>query len=207
MQEFDRKAHWEKVYRERRPEETSWHQDVPGASLELVANSGVRRSEPVIDVGGGASRLVDHLLALGFTDLSVLDLSARALEQARARLGEAASGVHWIEADITDFSPAREYRLWHDRAVFHFLTDPADRRRYVSTLLQALAPAGQLIVAAFAPDGPTRCSGLDIVRYDAGGLAAELGPGFRLEEERRETHLTPQGREQRFGFFRFRHTP
>lgn len=207
MQEFDRKAHWENVYSQRRPEETSWHQAVPGASLELVANSGVKRDQPVIDVGGGASPLVDHLLALGFADLTVLDLSARALEQARARLGEAASRVRWIEADITDFSPARQYRLWHDRAVFHFLIDPVDRRRYVKALLQALAPAGQLIVAAFAPDGPTRCSGLDIVRYDASGLVAELGPRFRLEEERRETHLTPLGREQRFGFYRFRRAP
>lgn len=202
----DRKAHWEAVYERRLPEETSWYQATPGLSLALIANSGLQCDEPLIDVGGGASLLVDHLLAAGYQDLTVLDLSARALERAQERLGTAAARVHWIVADATELRPERTYRLWHDRAAFHFLTEAADRTRYLDALRRALAPDGQLVLAAFAPDGPPRCSGLDVVRYDAVSLAAELGPGFRLQEARREAHRTPQGREQHFGFYRFLRT-
>jgi len=158
----------------------------------------------LIDVGGGASMLVDCLLDQGFRDLTVLDISGRSLDRARQRLGSRAPLVEWIEADVTDYEPRRSWEIWHDRAAFHFLTDAADRKRYVAVLQQALAAGGYAIIAAFALDGPQKCSGLDIVRYDARSLAAELGHGFVLEEERSEVHLTPAGSEQRFGFYRFR---
>ena len=199
----DRRAHWERVYRGKQPTETSWYQAEPALSLELIGNGGVGPGDGLIDVGGGASLLVDHLLARGYGDVTVLDLSAEALQHARRRLGPDAQRVAWIVADVTEFVPTRTFALWHDRAAFHFLTDPADRWRYVQVLEAALEPGGQAIIAAFAPDGPERCSGLDIVRYDADTLGAALGGGFRLLEERRESHRTPQGREQRFGFYRF----
>jgi hypothetical protein len=204
MTSIDRKMHWEGVYRDRPPEETSWHQDNPQASLRLIESSGAAIGDPLIDIGGGASRLVDNLLARGFPDVTVLDISGRALEEARVRLGPEASRARWIEADVTAFEPERSYRLWHDRAAFHFLTDPADRRRYRAALSAGLEVGGSLVIAAFAPDGPPRCSGLEVVRYDAASLASELGSGFVLEEESRELHRTPQGKEQRFGFYRFR---
>jgi len=203
MEAQDRKAHWERVYGDKLSEETSWYQAVPALSLELIANSGVGHHEALIDVGGGASRLVDYLLTAGFDDVTVLDVSPRALGQAQARLGSDAARVRWIATDITAFRPERSYRLWHDRAVFHFLIGAEDRARYLAALRQALPPGGHLVLAAFAPDGPPRCSGLDVVRYDAATLAVELGPEFRLIEERREAHRTPLGREQHFGFYRF----
>jgi len=199
----DRRAHWERVYRAKQPTETSWYQAQPTLSLELIDNTGAGPGDGLIDVGGGASLLVDQLLARGYVDLTVLDVSAEALEHARRRLGPDAQRVAWVVADVTEFVPARSFAVWHDRAAFHFLTDAADRRRYVRVLEAALEPGGQAIIAAFAPDGPERCSGLDIVRYDADSLGAVLGGTFRLLEERRESHRTPQGREQRFGFYRF----
>lgn len=202
---LDRRQHWERVYRGKRPTETSWYQAEPTLSLELIGNTGAGSGDGLIDVGGGASLLVDHLLALGYEDLTVLDLSAEALQHARRRLGPAAPRVEWIVADVTEFVPTRTFAVWHDRAAFHFLTDADDRQRYVQALKSALQPEGQAIIAAFAPDGPERCSGLDIVRYDADTLTGVLGAGFQLLEERRESHRTPQGREQRFGFYRFRH--
>ena len=172
-------------------------------SLAMIHNTGVGPDRGLIDVGGGASLLVDRLLSVGWRDLTVLDLSAAALQQARRRLGPDARQVEWVVADITEYVPARTFSVWHDRAAFHFLTDPADQRRYVQVLKGALESGGQAIIGAFAPDGPERCSGLEIVRYDAGRLGAVLGDDFRVLEERRETHRTPQGREQRFGFWRF----
>jgi SAM-dependent methyltransferase len=203
----ERRRHWEGVYRSKQPIETSWYQATPTLSLQMIANTGAGFEEGVIDIGGGASLLVDHLLALGYRDLTVLDLAAEALDQARRRLGPNARRIEWLVADVTEYVPARTFAVWHDRAAFHFLTDPADRERYVGGLSAALEPGGQAIIAAFAPDGPTRCSGLDIVRYDADTLGAVLGAGFRLVEERRESHTTPQGREQRFGFYRFLYGP
>lgn len=203
MTTADRKRHWEQVYRSKRPVETSWYQAEPTLSLDMIGNTGAGPDQGLIDIGGGASLLVDHLLARGYRDLTVLDLSAEALAQARRRLGPEARRVGWLVADVTEYVPARTFRVWHDRAAFHFLTEPADQRRYVEALRAALEPGAQAIIAAFAPDGPTRCSGLDIVRYDADKLTAVLGAEFRLLEERRESHVTPQGREQRFGFYRF----
>jgi SAM-dependent methyltransferase len=206
MTPAERKRHWEGVYRSKPAVETSWYQAEPSTSLAMIRRTGARHDQGLIDVGGGASLLVDHLLELGFRDLTVLDLSAEAMEQAQRRLGATARPVQWVVADVTEYSPQRHFEVWHDRAAFHFLTDPRDRERYVGVLRSALRPGGQAIIAAFAPDGPERCSGLEIVRYDADALGAILGDAFRLVEERRETHRTPLGREQRFGFFRFTYT-
>lgn len=204
MDEEQRKTFWEGVYRNRAATETSWYEAIPAISLALIGRSGVGPGDPLIDVGGGASLLVDHLLQAGYRDLTVLDVSAAALAQARERLGARATRVAWLEADAVAFEPRRRFALWHDRAAFHFLTEADDRRRYVDALCRALKPGGQVIIASFAPDGPARCSGQDIVRYDALSLARELGDDFTLEEHLRETHRTPAGREQRFGYCRFR---
>lgn len=202
MQE-ERKTHWEQVYRDKSPLEVSWYQAAPTLSRELILSSGIDRQTPLIDVGGGASTLVDHLLADGYTAVSVLDISAQALAHARRRLGAQADRVCWIEADITRFEPPQVYRLWHDRAVFHFLTSAGDRASYRAALERGLAPDGQLIVGTFAPGGPERCSGLPIAQYDAARMQAELGRGFTLLEARSETHRTPAGKDQLFNYFRF----
>lgn len=203
----ERKSHWERVYRDKSPLEVSWYQTAPTLSWELIRASGIEPDAPLIDVGGGASTLVDHLLDHGFSAVSVLDISAQALDHAQRRLGERAGRVHWTEADVTRFEPPQCYRLWHDRAVFHFLTETADRERYRTVLARALAPGGQLIMGTFAPGGPERCSGLPIVQYDAARMQAELGVDFVLQETRTETHRTPAGKDQLFNFFRFLKSP
>jgi len=199
-----RKEHWEKIYGQRRPDELSWFQAEATKSLELILASGIAKDASVIDVGAGASALVDGLLAQGFSRLSVLDISAAALAYARERLGEKSASVRWIEADITLFQPAGNFELWHDRAVFHFLVDAADREKYLAVLKKALKAGGTLILAAFAPDGPVSCSGLPVCRYDAKGMAAELGPEFKLLREEPEAHRTPSDTEQKFRYFLFR---
>lgn len=196
---MDAKAHWESVYSTKSPDAVSWFQAHAEESLQLIAASGVGSGAALIDVGGGASSLVDDLLAAGYRDISVLDLSAAALAAARQRLAARAGLVHWIEGDITqvDLPPAR-YDLWHDRAVFHFLTDPAARQRYVEQVMRAVRPGGHVIVATFAEDGPLQCSGLPVMRYSAEQLHAEFGERFQLLAERRESHRTPFGSLQRF---------
>lgn len=200
----DRKQHWEQVYANKSPLEVSWYQAEPRQSLELIQRSGLGKDAPLIDVGGGASLLIDRLQADGYRRLAVLDISGAALTVARQRLGAHAADIEWYEADVTRFSAPHPFSLWHDRAVFHFLTTADDRQHYVDVLRRTLVAGGHVIIAAFAPGGPVRCSGLDIVQYDAAKLTAELGPDFRLEEQRAETHLTPAGKEQQFGFFRLR---
>jgi SAM-dependent methyltransferase len=199
---LERKKHWDTVYSEKEAPETSWYQREPALSLAMIENAQIGLDGAIIDIGGGASLLVDRLLQSAYRDISVLDISGHALEQARRRLGSSAKQVQWIEEDVTRFRADRKYALWHDRAAFHFLTDGDSRRHYRDALYRALEPGGQAIIAAFAPDGPPRCSGLDIVRYDAVSLMAELGEEMILLEQKREVHLTPQGREQRFGFYR-----
>lgn len=199
-----RKQHWEDVYSHKSPTEVSWYQAEPKLSLELIARTGIGEDSAIIDVGGGASVLVDRLHGAGYRNLTVLDISARALDAARQRMGDAAKDVHWIDADITEFSPPQSYALWHDRAVFHFLTDAGDRQRYVEALRRAVPAGGHVIMASFAIGGPIRCSGLEIVQYDAPRMQAELGTGFELVEQRDETHHTPAGGDQLFSFFRFR---
>ena len=203
----ERKAHWERVWAEKDETTTSWYQEYPAVSLGLIARAGIGPGDAVIDVGGGASRLVDYLLDAGYADVTVLDVSAAGLARARRRLGGRAATVRWIECDVTAFRPARRYRLWHDRAVFHFLRDAPDRARYVEALDRALAPDGQAVIATFGPDGPLKCSGLDTVRYSARELAAELGAHWALLEEQAELHRTPAGGEQRFGYCRFARVP
>jgi trans-aconitate methyltransferase len=202
----NRKQHWEGVYSAKQVHETSWHQDEPYLSLRMIENTKFDRSAAIIDVGGGASFLVDHLLDRSYKDLTVLDISAAALQQAQERLGEKAGRVEWVESDVTVYTPGRKFDLWHDRAAFHFLTSAEDRRRYLRVMREALKPEGQVIIASFAPDGPKKCSGLDIVQYDAQKMGEELGEDFVLQEQEWEKHQTPLGNEQQFGFYRFRRT-
>ena len=203
---LERKQHWEQVYRDKPENTVSWFQVHPELSLELIRTH-CRPRDALLDVGGGASRLVDHLLAEGYSDLTVLDLAETALERAGARLGKAALKVQWLVADITRWRPQRQYRLWHDRAVFHFLTDPADRSAYVAALLAALAPGAHAVIASFALDGPERCSGLPVQRYAPETLAIELGTAFTLAAHRHEAHTTPLGRLQRFQYSLFGFKP
>jgi len=203
----DRRKHWQAIYRDRSPEDVSWFQPCPALSLEMIEAARVPSAEGVIDVGGGASTLVDHLLQRGFQRLTVLDISAHALAAAQARLGKAARSVEWLEADITTFETDRSWWLWHDRAVFHFLTEASDRKSYLRALRKSLQPGGQLIIAAFAVGGPTRCSGLEIVQYDAARLQDELGADFELLETRSEAHVTPSQSTQDFNYFRLRYRP
>jgi rhodanese-related sulfurtransferase/2-polyprenyl-3-methyl-5-hydroxy-6-metoxy-1,4-benzoquinol methylase len=191
----DLPAHWERVFAERAPEEVSWFEPEPRVSLEMIDALGVGAAAAVIDVGGGASRLAAALAARGYSDVTVLDLSERAL----AAAGEqAAPGVRWLGADVLEWTPARAYDLWHDRALFHFLTEPEARRRYVAVARAAVRPGGHLVVGTFAEDGPERCSGLPVARYDARSLAAEFGDAFAPVEERRDEHRTPRGTIQPF---------
>lgn len=193
------KMHWEAVYAQRTPDSVSWFQPHAEHSLELIARAGLTRDAAIIDVGGGASTLADDLLARGYHDLTVLDLSAAALAAAQVRLGDDARRVSWVEADITAVDlPRQRYDLWHDRAVFHFLTDVAQRHAYVERVLQSVKPGGHVIVATFAEDGPDHCSGLPVMRYGADALHAEFGAPFELLEHSRETHHTPGGAVQQF---------
>ena len=201
---LDRTAHWQGVYTSKREDEVSWFQENPATSLRLIKDAAVSRDAAIIDIGGGASRLVDALLAQGFRSLAVLDISAAALEAAKARLGSASADVDWIIADVTDWTPAKTYDLWHDRAAFHFLTAAADRAAYVDRLKSAVMPGGQVIIGTFALDGPEKCSGLVVQRHDAKSLADELGPSFELADHFAEAHRTPWGAVQHFQFSRFR---
>lgn len=194
----DRRAHWENVYRSKAVNEVSWFQPQAASSLRLIEGC-AGHDAAIIDVGGGASVLVDNLLDAGYHDLTVLDLAEAALATTRARLGARAQGVEWIAGDITAVPlPAARYDVWHDRAVFHFLTDAADRARYVAQVLRAVKPGGHVIVAAFGPGGPLQCSGLDVVRYAPDALHAEFGAAFRLERHETEVHHTPAGKDQEF---------
>jgi SAM-dependent methyltransferase len=204
MNEADRQAHWQNVYATKAEREVSWFQENPAPSLDLITATGISSDAAIIDIGGGASRLVDHLLDRGFHRLSILDLSARALEEAKKRLGRRGDAVEWIVADVAAWQPLRTYDLWHDRAAFHFLTEAADRDAYVACLKKALRPGGNVIIATFAFDGPERCSGLPIVRYDAAALSKVVGSDFRLIGERRHEHATPWGAVQKFQFSTFR---
>jgi SAM-dependent methyltransferase len=198
---MDPRAHWEKVYGTRKPTEVSWYQREAALSLSLIRRVAPERTAPILDVGGGASTLVDGLLAEGYSNVTVLDVSGAALEQAAARLGPNAARVTWLEANILDAQmPASAYALWHDRAVFHFLTDAAERRRYVEQVLGAVRVGGHVVVATFASDGPTRCSGLEVARYDPEELHAQFGPEFQLLESAREEHRTPSGAGQAFTY-------
>jgi SAM-dependent methyltransferase len=204
MGDVSRKSHWENVYTTKGESEVSWFQEDPAPSLELIALAGLSAGAAIIDIGGGASRLVDALVERNIGPVTVLDVSAAALDAARKRLGGRAAEVQWVVADITNWEPIRTYDLWHDRAAFHFLTDPADRSAYVARLKKAVKRGGHVVIGTFALDGPEKCSGLPIVRYDAAALSAILGTDFKLIDARRHDHATPWGAVQRFQFSTFR---
>ena len=204
MVTLDRKAHWERVYSTKGEVEVSWYQDEPRLSLELIRAVVPATGGRIIDVGGGTSVLVDRLLELPFEAIAVLDISETALGKARLRLGERARRVRWLSADVTDVDDLGTFDIWHDRAVFHFLTDVSDRKRYVELARRTVPEGGHLIVASFADDGPKRCSNLDVCRYNAESMAAELGEVFSLVREARETHTTPWGSLQAFFYGVFR---
>lgn len=193
------KEHWEKVYASKPADGVSWFQEHANRSINLIRATGAGKEAAIIDVGGGASTLVDDLLADGYRALSVLDLSGAALAVARQRLGARADAVSWIEADVTSAElPPLGYDVWHDRAVFHFLTSAEERAAYVAAVLRAVKPGGHVIVATFAEDGPTRCSDLPVVRYDAASLHGEFGAPFALLRHEKEEHHTPGGKVQNF---------
>ncbi len=200
----ERGAFWETVHDGKEVDGVSWWQSVPELSLGLVDQAGVGRDEPVIDVGAGWSTLVDHLLAKGYHDLTAIDLSATALATVRERLGPAGAEVRLEVADVLDLNPARPYALWHDRAVYHFLTEPDERTDYLASLERSLRPDGALVVATFGPDGPTTCSGLPIVRYSHDELAAQF-PSFEVVGTSGEDHETPWGTRQQFTALLMRH--
>jgi SAM-dependent methyltransferase len=199
----ERRRHWDTVYATKAPDAVSWFEETPRISLDLIAATGLAKDAALLDVGGGVSRLADHLVAAGYTDLTVLDLSAEAIARLLARLGPAAP-VRGVVADVTRWRPERLYDLWHDRAVLHFLVEEAGRAAYLETLRAALRPGGHLIVATFAPSGPERCSGLPVRRYGAADLDAFLGDGFRRQDAFETDHRTPSGGVQRFQVARYR---
>ena len=198
---MDPKLHWEKVYQTKQPTEVSWYRPHLDVSLQLIEEATSNRDANIIDVGAGESTLVDDLLADGYRNLYVMDLSSTALDVAKARLAGNASKVNWLCGDVRSFAfGIYHYDVWHDRAVFHFLTDTNDRAAYVRQVAHAVKPGGHVIVATFGPEGPTKCSGLDVVRYDADALHGEFGSAFRLVKHRTELHQTPTGSTQQFTY-------
>ncbi len=205
---MNQKEHWEKVYQSKSPNEVSWYKPHLDLSLDLILKSAISKDARIIDVGGGASTLVEDLLREGYNHLTVLDISSGALRQSKERLAEKAGRVTWIEADIlkVDF-PKKSFDLWHDRAVFHFLTSPDERRRYVKILNETLKPGGFSIIASFGLEGPSKCSGLEVMRYSPETLSQELGDAFALLKTIDERHQTPVGAFQNFVYCLFQKTP
>ncbi|MDP3795861.1 MAG: class I SAM-dependent methyltransferase [Polaromonas sp.] len=191
--------HWDQIYQRKAADAVSWFRPHLERSLSLIEKAAPDRAMSVMDVGGGESTLVDDLLAAGYRDVSVLDISRAAIDATRQRLGPAGNAVTWWVEDVTRVAlPAARYDVWHDRAVFHFLTDAGQRQAYVRQVMRAVKPGGHVIVATFGPEGPAQCSGLDVVRYDAQGLHGEFGEAFRLVESATEVHQTPSGTTQQF---------
>jgi trans-aconitate methyltransferase len=205
MPDESRRDHWQAVYNNKAENEVSWFQESPALSIELLKQVGATPNSAVIDIGGGASRLVDNLVDRDYVDVTVLDLSKAALDVARLRLGSLADRVSWITADVTAWQPQRAYDVWHDRAAFHFLTEESDRAAYVTRLVRGVKPGGHIIIATFALDGPEKCSGLPVMRYSPERLGQTLGQAFQLVEMRQHTHSTPWKSEQKFQASIFRH--
>ena len=196
---MDARTHWENIYTIKAPDQVSWYRPHLETSLALIKRAARDRAASIIDVGGGESTLVDDLLEQGFREITVLDVSQAAIDVNKTRLGKKAAGVHWIAADIAlvELEP-RAYDVWHDRAVFHFLTRQEHRAAYVRQVARSVKPGGHVIVSTFGPEGPTKCSGLEVVRYDADSLHSEFGARFRLVESSKEIHQTPFGTTQQF---------
>jgi ubiquinone/menaquinone biosynthesis C-methylase UbiE len=193
------KSHWETIHQKKAPMQVSWYQEHALSSLQFIASTGVEKTGQIIDIGGGISTLVDDLIANGYKNISVLDISSAALQTTQQRLGSQAQAVTWLEADVTRAElPHLFYDVWHDRAVFHFLTQAVDRQRYIKMVRHAVKPGGHVIVATFALDGPDHCSGLEVMRYDPESLHNEFSTGFELINSMRETHHTPFGADQKF---------
>lgn len=199
----ERRDHWENIYASRGEDEVSWFQKNPSCSLDIIAQIGIDKAAPIIDIGGGTSRLIDALIDRGYTDTSVLDISKRAISVTRERLGRFQDSVDWIVDDVTEWVPRRRYALWHDRAVLHFLTDEADRTSYRNALANGLSKNGNVVIATFGPDGPQQCSGLPVVRYDKDAIEDVFDGLLRLEGSSSEDHTTPSGAHQAFIFYRF----
>jgi 2-polyprenyl-3-methyl-5-hydroxy-6-metoxy-1,4-benzoquinol methylase len=196
---MDAKTHWEKVYTTREPEKLSWYKAHLETSLALIERAAHSRSVSIIDIGAGESTLVDDLVARGYENITVLDVSENALDVTKQRLGPLAAQINWIVADITQVQlEPSAYDVWHDRAVFHFLTSIEQRVAYIRKVMKAVKPGGHVIVSTFGPEGPTKCSGLEVMRYDAETLHEEFGPRFRLVESSKELHHTPFGATQQF---------
>lgn len=201
---MDSRSHWQKIYQTKGLQEVSWTQRTCAQSLEFIRKTGAPLDAPIIDIGGGASVLVDELLDRGYSDLTVLDIAGAALAAAQARLGGRSDKVAWLEQDITRAALTRQYAVWHDRAVFHFLTEASDRAAYAQTLAAGLQPGGHLILSTFAKDGPLKCSGLEIRRYDCEEIQAELGGSLELLDRAKEDHVTPFGTIQKFSYCFFK---
>jgi SAM-dependent methyltransferase len=203
----DRQSHWEQVYQRKESTELSWYQVYPEQSMRMIERVVASKQDAIIDVGGGASVLIDSLLQKGYDRLAVLDIAAAALNCAQQRLRERAEKIEWFLADVITFEPPHRFSLWHDRAVFHFLSAEADREKYLAVLRKALEPDAHLVIATFAEDGPEMCSGLPVERYDSEKIVRTLGDAFALVERQSETHTTPTGGEQKFNYFLFRYHP
>jgi len=201
---YSREDHWEHVYSGKKSKEESWYQQHPQHSLELIKATGIDASARIIDIGGGATTLIDLMLDAGFQNLSVLDISHNAIEQAKSRLGARADKLTWLEHDITEFSPDEPYEVWHDRAVFHFLTDKLDRSSYVRMMSRALKPGAHAIIATFDLNGAEQCSGLDVACYSPDTMSAVLGDNFQLVETSTEVLETPRASKQHFVYCRFK---
>lgn len=204
METSSRKSHWDHIYSTKPTELVSWYQPRPVQALQWIAELGLEPSAPLIDIGGGDSLLADYLLEMGHTDITVLDISEAALDRARARLGTLAGKLHWIASDCLDFEPVRAYSLWYDRAVFHFLTEPMQVRRYLEVMRSALEPGGYLILATFSEKGPDKCSGLPVQRYSVGSLTRVVGIDFEPLHCLNALHKTPSGDLQDFTHCLFR---
>ena len=200
--ETDRKNHWETVYETKNPDQVSWTQEIPKTSIDFINSFGLNKSAKIIDIGGGDSKLVDYLLAEGFENITVLDISSKSLEKAKKRLGEKAAKVYWIVSDITDFKPSTTYDVWHDRAAFHFLTTADQIEKYMNTAREFVS--GFMTIGTFSKEGPLKCSGLDIKQYNEKELCLELENGFEKIQCITEDHLTPFDTKQNFLFCSFK---
>ena len=195
-----RQKHWNNLYASKKIEEVSWYQKIPKTSLDFILNSNILKHEPIIDIGGGDSFLVDFLLDNNFTDITVLDISSFAISRAKNRLGTRADDVHWIVSDICDFNVSREYNLWHDRAVFHFMKEPDEINHYLQVIVKGIANNGKLILGTFSEEGPERCCALNVIRYSTSELCALFSKNFTCENKLNTIHRTPFGKEQAFSF-------